>query len=133
MVMREKTGNEGYYNWYIDTIIIGNKKNPELIVVSNNSAKALSYSNLSLLSKDTSNSPVLSRGYREGITPYTREAKATGVLLTDIIDANEVQKEVVLVPYAGKSVKLKKVKDIAVTTITIATNETFKFRTKKCI
>jgi hypothetical protein len=108
MVMREKTGDEGYYNWYIDTIIFGNKKNPELTVVDNGKVNSFDPQELSQLPLKTNNSPVLSRGYREDVTPYKRDAKATGALLTDIINMKEVKKMVVLTPYAGKSVKLKK-------------------------
>ena len=108
MVMHEQVGDQGLYNWYIDTVILGTSLTPELTVVEGGNSRVMDAKAIATLPGELLNYvPPVPRGYRKPLASPDRDTQTEGALLRDFLTSDNFN-EVVLTPYVGKSVTLKK-------------------------
>ena len=108
MVMREQTGYQGLYNWYIDTVILGTSLTPELTIVQGDQQQVLDANAIAALPGQLFNDlPPIPRGFRDPLSSPTRDTKTEGVLLKDLLPRDGFR-EVTLIPYVGKPVTLQR-------------------------
>ena len=108
MVMHEQVSDQGLYNWYIDTVILGTSLTPELTVVEGENSRIMDANAIAALPGELLNYvPPIPRGYRKPLASPDRDTQTEGAFLRDFLTSDDFN-EVILTPYVGNSVTLKK-------------------------
>ena len=108
MVMHEQVSDQGLYNWYIDTVILGTSLTPELTVVEGGNSKIMDANVIAALPGKLLNyDPPIPRGYRKPLPSPDRDVQTEGAFLRNFLTSDNFN-EVILTPYVGNPVTLKK-------------------------